>query len=251
VRVRATRQLAQAWEHEVRRQVTRTGLVTGQARVREPLGASVGGPALTALTAVLAADPDWERVGDTFVHQIDGGQVIYHPLSRELEILATVTAGIEATGEVARTVGGQLSGEVEAVGVGTYYDDNWGGITARDARRAAEEQAKEAVEAAARERAQAARAAADEREGAALVAEAGARADAALADVAAARERELRAAAADQLATVGVQGRNAFHRALANAYRDAVLAFARSRRAEGIQCTQADGVVDIEFELQI
>jgi FtsH ternary system domain X2 len=251
VLVRATRQLAEAWEHEVRRQVTRTGLATGEARVREPLGVSVGGPALTALNAVLAADPEWERVGDTFVYGIDGGRVIYHPLSRELEIVATASADVEATGASARTVSGRLSGDIEAEGVGVHYDDNWGGITADDARRVARERAEAALEAAAREHARAARAAADEREGAELVAQAEVRAEAALAQATAARERELRAAAAARLAVVGVHGRNAFHRALAAAYRDAVLAFARSRRAEGVRCTEADGIVDIQFELQI
>jgi len=249
--VRATRQLAQAWEHEVRRQVTRTGQAVGEVRVREPLGSSVGGPALTALAAVLRADPEWERVGETFVHRVDGGHVIYHPAARELEIVATATADVEATGDVARTVSGELTGDVEAEGVGVYYDDNWGGTTEEDARREARERAEAALETATRERARAARDAADEREGAALVGAAEQQAEAALTEATAARERELRADAATRLATVGVQGRNAFHRALASAYRDAILAFARSRRAAGISCTEADGVVDIEFELQI
>jgi FtsH ternary system domain X2 len=251
VRVRATRQLAAAWDHEVRRQVHRTGQATGEARVREPLEASVGGPALAALAAVLAATPGWERVGDTFVHRLDDGYVIYHPLTRELEIVATASAAVEASGEVTRTVRGEVSGAVEAEGVGMYYDDNWGGVTETDARRVAAQRAEEALDAAARERAQQARDAADEREGAAVGAEAEQRAAAALAEAAAARAEELRGDAAARLAAVGIHGRNVFHQALAAAYRDAILAFARSRRADRISCTDTDGVIDIEFELQI
>jgi hypothetical protein len=251
VRVRATRQLAESWAHELRRQVTRTGQASGEARVREQLGSSVGGPALAALTAVLAVTPGWVRVDDTFVHQVDNGQVIYHPLTRELEIVATAMAEVEASGEVTRTVRGELSGNVEAEGVGVYYDDNWGGRTQEHAELDANRQAEAALDAIARERAQAARDAAEVAEGDALLSEAEERAARALAAVTAAREQQLRREATARLAAVGVQGRNIFHQALAGAYRDAILAFARSRRAEGIRCTDTDGVLDIEFELQI
>ena len=43
-----------------------------------------------------------------------------------------------------------------------------------------------------------------------------------------------------------------FHQALAEAYRDAILAYARSRRATGISWSEEDdGALNIEFELEV
>lgn len=251
VRVRATRQLAQAWEQEVRRQVTRSGQAVGEARVREPLGASVGAPALVALNSVLADAPGWEQHDGTFRHEIDGGRVVYHPLTRELEIVATAIDDVEVSGEASVTVRGEVADTVEAEGVGTYYDDNYGGITRADAQRAAQQDAERALDTTGRQRIQQAQQTADELEGSAVAAQAEARAAAALAEATAARADELRRDAAARLSAVGIHGRNLFHQALAVAYRDAILAYARSRRADRISCTDQDGVVEIEFELQV
>jgi len=253
VRVRATRQLAQAWEHEIRRTVTRSGAAIGEARVREPLGSSVGAPALAALESVLDATPGWEHHedDDTYRHDIDGGMVVYHPTTRELEIVATASDQVEVSADASARIGGDLVGAVEAEGVGTYYDDNWGGITPEDAERAAQAAAQQALDAAAREREERERAQAEEREGGAVESQAEERARAALAAATAARVEQLRAEAAARLIAIGIQGRNLFNQALGTAYRDAILAFARVRYAEGISCTENSGIVDIEFELQV
>jgi hypothetical protein len=65
------------------------------------------------------------------------------------------------------------------------------------------------------------------------------------------RSMGLDRAAAAVLASIGVQGRAFLNQALAQAYRDAILAFARSRRAEGIRMSESGGVLDIEFEMEI
>jgi hypothetical protein len=253
VRVRATRQLAQAWEHEVRRTVTRSGAAVGEARVREPLGSSVGAPALAALEPVLASTPGWQyhEDDDSYRHEIDGGRVVYHPGSRELEIVATATARVEVSADASERIGGKLAGTVEAEGVGAYYDDYRGGVTRADAERAAQEAAQSALDATAREREGQERARAEERAGGAVAAQAAERATAALAEARAARGEQLRAEAAARLTAVGIAGRNLFNQALATAYRNAILAYARSRHAEAISCTEHDGVVDIEFEMQV
>ncbi|AEH10001.1 hypothetical protein [Candidatus Protofrankia datiscae] len=251
VRVRAARDLSDAWEQEVRRQVTRRGQATGDARIREPLTAGIGAPTLAALTGVLARTAGWERDGESFRHALDGGWLSYHPATRELEIVAEAVAEVTASGEASAVVRGQLAETVEAEGEGIYYDDNYGGRTQRYARREAARNAERAVDAQVEALLAAARQQADSAEGTAVEAAAAARADAALAEAAAARAEALRREAAKRLVTVGIQGRNIFHQALAGAYRDAILAYARARHAEGITWSENNGVLDIEFELRI
>ena len=140
IRVRATRQLAEAWEQEVRRQVTRVGEATAEARVRELLESSVGGPTLTALAIVLSRTDGWEQDTDgVFRHELTGGYIAFDPSTRELEIVARESAEVRSIGEAATVVRAEVSDTIEAEGVGTYYDDEWGGITEADARRAAEQ----------------------------------------------------------------------------------------------------------------
>jgi FtsH ternary system domain X2 len=251
VRVTAARNLAEAWQHEVRRRVRRTGRAVGRARIVEPLGATLGLPTLAALAGVLARTPGWERGEDGFRHELDGGYLRYDPAARELEIVATAEEDVEVAAEAATTVAGEVTGTVEAEGVGTYYDDGWGGLTAEDARRAADRAAAASLDAAVRLRLDQARREADDREGDAVLAEARARADAALAQAADERTARLRADAAARLTAVGIQGRTVFHQALGSAYRDAILAFARSRGADAVRCTEQGGTVDIEFELDL
>lgn len=253
VRVRASRQLAQAWSHQVRRSVTRSGAVVGEARMREPLGATVGGPALAALESVLLDIEGWEQDEEdgTFRYQLDGGLVVYYPDTHELEISASASAQVEVSGDAETTVGGELTGDVSAEGVGVYYDDGWGGITRADAERAAEADAERALDEAARTQEAQEAQLAEQRVGDAVTAEATAAADAALETATAARVEELRAEATRRLTAIGVQGRNVFNQALAHAYRNAILAYARSRGVEEIRETNRGGVVDIEFEMQV
>jgi hypothetical protein len=234
VRVRATHRLAEAWQDEIRRQVTVSGEARGRASLREPLDASLGAPVLAALEQVMADSPDWEEVDGGFRRRLDGGYVQYHADTRELEIVAEVAEAIQAAGVAGRTIDGILDEEVEIEGVGRYYDDGWGGRTEARARREAEADLDEARLRAGVERRAAARDAATREHAAEL--DAGARAD---------------AMAAAVLASIGVQGRAFLNQALAQAYRDAILAFARSRRAEGIRMSESGGVLDIEFEMEI
>lgn len=252
IRVRATRELAEAWAQEVRRQVTRSGSVAGQAMVREPLSDTVGGPTLNALTQVLAHRDGWSEQPDgTFAYQLDGGVIAFDPSTRELVITATVIAEVNVTGEASATVQSQVSGSVEAEGVGTYYDDGYGGLTEQTAQRDAEQNLARALDEAQRQRREAATREADAAAGDAVAREAAERADAALAAASTAREAELRRAAAERLLSVGAAGRALFNAALAEAYRDAILAYARSRRASNLHHSEQDGVLDIEFEVEV
>jgi hypothetical protein len=249
IRVRATRQLDQAWQDEVRRQVTRAAEVSGEARVREPLGTMLGAPTLTALGAALDRAPGWEWDGQRFSHALDGGRITFDPVSHDLEIVAELSDRVEVTGESSAVVGGTLTTSVEAEGEGTYYDDGWGGYTADTARADAERSAEAALDDAVTQALAQSRDEAETREGDRVEQAAAADAARALDQAVAARRRQLRQQATARLEAVGVQGRNLFHAALAEAYRDAILAYARARGAAGIRCSDSDGVVEIEFEM--
>jgi FtsH ternary system domain X2 len=249
--VRATRELADAWDQEVRRQATRSGRAVGEARVREPLESSIGGPTLAALTAVLSRTEGWREENGVFIHDLAGGYIAFDPDSRELEIVARQTAEVSSAAEAVATVRTELSGTVEAEGVGTYYDDGYRGRTRDVAERDAQENLERSLAAAAAARREQARRDAERNAGESVREQAEREADAAFAAASAAREEELRARAQASFTAVGIEGRNLFHQALAEAYRDAILAYARARRADNIQYSDNGGVLEIEFEMQV
>jgi len=251
VRVRAAMHLAEAWNQEVRRQVTLHGAATGRASVRESLAGSLGVPVLSALDRVLDGLEGWQAQDGDYRYDLDGGYVLYHADTGELEIVAELTSEITAEGTAGTTVSGRVDENVEVEGTGRYYDDNWGGYTEETARRDAEANASRNLEDAAAERLAQARAEVEGRVAATVEAQARAAAQAALADLTTAQIAELERRAEQQLTTVGVQGRRVFHQALAQAYRDAILAYARSRHAEGVRLSGSEGVLDIEFEMEI
>jgi FtsH ternary system domain X2 len=252
IRVRATRELAEAWDQEVRRQATRHGEAVAEVRVREPLEASVGGPTLTALTAVLGRTEGWTQdEAGVFTHQLTGGYLAFDPSTRELEIVARQSAVVSAVGEAATTVRAEVSGTVEAQGESVWYDDGYRGLTQAHAQRAAEQNLDASLSEAMRRRREQARRDTDQAAGATVTEQAEREAEAALSVASAARSEELRTVAAATLVAVGIEGRNLFHHALAEAYRDAILAYAHARRADNVHCSDSGGVVEIEFEMQI
>ncbi|MFI5893090.1 molecular chaperone DnaJ [Actinoplanes sp. NPDC051513] len=248
--VTATQHLREAWEHEVRRVATISGAATGQARITESLEDTLGAPTLAALARTLDEAEGWVLDGDVYRYAMEGGYVAYHADTRELEIVAELAEEVSASGEASRTISGEIERDITAAGSGTHYDDNWGGITAEDARREAERQAQLNLAAARAEALTTAQSEAAEQHLAGLDASARAAATAELDRILAERTAELGAAAAEVLATIGVRGRNEFHRVLAEAYREAVLAYARMRGADGVQVVETNGVLEIEFEIQ-
>jgi hypothetical protein len=248
--VTAGRELAVAWEHEVRRVATRSAGATGEARVREELDASIGAPVLTMLERVLDGAEGWQRLDDSFRYELDGGYLEYHVDSRSIEIVARASDMVDVEVSTSTVMRGEISETIEASGIGRYYDDEWGGVTAADAQVAAERDAAANLEARRHEVLDAARNAAEAERARELEAAVGAQADAELAARTAEREAELRAEAARRLTAIGIQGRNVLHQALALAYRDAILAYARVRGAERLSVSEQGGVVDIEFELR-
>lgn len=249
--VTAARHLSEAWEHEIRRLATLSGAATGEARISERLDASIGAPTLAALSRVLQQADGWQVDGDSYRYALDGGFVAYHADTRELEIVAQASETVEAAGHATLLVRGTLDEQIRAEGSGVHYDDNWGGITAEDARREAERNAELNLAALREQRLGEQRAAAASQHVDSLDEQARAAAGDELSRLVRQRSTELRADAAARLSAVGIQGRNVFHRVLAEAYRDAVLAYARVRGANGVNVTERDGVLEIEFEIQV
>lgn len=248
IRVSATRQLDEAWQREVSRRVELQARVVGEARVRQNLEGTVGRPALLALEGVLAAPGSgWERVERGFRYGVEGGYVLYATDDQTLEIVATQSDEVRALGEATETLSGQLQTTLEREGEFHYYDDS--NITTPAAETQARRVAEQNLESAARAERQRV---ADEAESAAssqIESEARNRANAQLEQKAQRRQEELSAQAREHLRTVGVRARQVFHRALASAYREALLSYARRNGAEIMHCNEDGESFEIEFRV--
>lgn len=229
--VTATRRVAEAWAREVRRTAQRSGTVTAEVRMRQPLDASVGAPALAALERALDGGiPGWAPIEGGYRHDVEGGYVIYALEDRSLVIVATESDAVRGEGDVTA----RLSGRVEGV-----FEGQAGSMDLAEAR--INEQVRERLRSEAR--------AAEARASSSIAEEAARAADADFEARAASARRELERAANDALSAVGARARRVFHALLARAYRDALLAMARHRGAQAIHCSEDGDVLEIEFEL--
>ena len=251
IQVQATRRLAEAWDQEVRRQVRLHGVAVGRAAVRERLAGNVGAPVLTALEHVLANLDGWRETDDGFRRDLDGGYVLYRPDTGDLEIVAEVTSDVDATGTAVTTIQVAVDNDVTAESSADYYDDGWGGFTEERAQRLAGENVERALDDAAAElRAQAGADAAATVD-ADVTARATHGAEQELDRVRVERGVQLDRDAEGLLAEIGVQARAVFNQALAQAYRDAILAYARSRRAQNVRTSRHGRVLSVQFEVEV
>lgn len=251
IQVTATEQLNEAWEQEVQSTVELREQVAGTASLRRPLDGSLSVPVLRALEATLE-DPasGWQRVEGGFRRDVDGGHVTYHAADRSLELTASLNEEITAQGEATRTLSGIVDAGVEAHGDASYYDDGYGGRDEAWAKSKAEEEARRQIRAKATERVEEAKRAAQSAAAPGLRSEAEARALEAMQRKAEDRRRELDAQARTRLIAVGGLGRQAFHRALGQAYRRVMLAYARANNAENVSCVENGDTIEIEFFVQ-
>jgi len=249
VRVTATREIAEEWRRSVERSVSLGGWARGEARVRRPLG-QMGAPVLAALQMLLDRGAEgWNETERGFRLEIEGGYLIYDIDAQELEIVAVLEDEVQATGSAGTELRGQVRERLETEQEGRYWDDGYGGRTEEVARREAEQAAQRELD---RSTAQHLADAADQAEAAeAERLQTAAREDAErqLAVQQAARDAELAEAARARLDAVGLRALRAFNGLLAEAYRDAILAYARSRGADGIRCDDNNGTLEIEFRI--
>lgn len=246
--VTATRDLAEAWQREVSRTVALAEAVGGTARLRQPLADRLGIPALRALEARLAGGAaGWQAVADGYRYEVTGGYVLYRLDEQALEIVATLADIVQAEGSAGTVITGQLRETLMASAEQFYYEDGHAIRNEAAARAEAGSEVRRQLDNAARERLAQAQQQAEAAVTDQLQAQAQATARAELARVAAARQVELAEQARQHLQTVGVRCRQAFNHLLAQAYRDAILAYAHRHGAEGIQCREDEGVLEIEF----
>jgi hypothetical protein len=247
IQVTITRLLNEAWKRVVSRQVELHEEVTGQARVVQPLGTTIGLPALRALEAALASDRSgWRQVEEGYRHDVDGGYVTYLVDQRALEIVAVSSATVTASGEAVKTLEGRVTGEVNASALVDFYDDSTAATKraaeargrTRAARQIDKEKAKK-VERAQRE--------AENESAADIEIEAHQIAEERLQEKAAQSRAALAETAKEHLETVGLRARQMFNRVLAQAYRDSILAYARKHGAQDIQCNEGNDAIEIEF----
>lgn len=251
IRVTATRQLNQAWEREVSRTVELQQQVIGEARVRQPLDATLGAPALRALESALAADDSgWREVEEGYRYDVEGGYVIYLVDEQALEIVATLQDEIQTLVEATRKLEGTVNTEISVEGEGRYYDDGWGGRTKTVAEREAQIAAQQELDNMSRVQIERAENEAEAEAARDIEAEARTQAENQLQQVARDRIAALSAQASQHLNTVGVRCRQAFHQVLARGYRDAILAYARRNGADNIQCNEDGNIMEIEFDLR-
>ncbi len=250
VEVTATRAIAEAWEREVRRAASRSGTVRGEVRIQQSLAASLGAPALAALERALDTGCiGWREVAEGYRYDVAGGWALYSPSDRSLTIVATQSEEVVGRGEAHVCLSGHVAEEVTARGEGRYYDDGYGGRTREIADAEARLAAQNSLEAAARARV--ARVV-DDAEGAVrddLEAQAARAAEADFEARAAARQAALQRGVEARAEEVFTEARRAFHALLARAYRDALLALARHRGAQGIAVHEDGDILEIEFEL--
>lgn len=252
VRITATRELDEAWQHEVTRSVQLSSVVTGDARVRQAMGETLGPQALRALEGALAnGQPGWEELEGGYRLDVEGGYVVYHVDSQELEIVAVRERQVDVEGTVSSTLTGHLREELSVDAEGQYYDDEWGGHTRERAEREARTSAESGLDDAARRRLEEARGEAEDEAASEIEAEATERARSNLEQAQSEERERLEAEARSHLESVGTRCRQAFHRLLACAYRDAILAYMRRNGGELSREPVDDGTtLDIEFTIQ-
>lgn len=251
IQITATRQVHQAWEREVERVAEVAGTLTGEARISQALDATLGGSALMALQNALAQGfPGWaEQEDGSYRHPVEGGYAVYRPDSHSLEIVATLSEELRAQAAVRERLSGEFAGTVEAQVERGYYDDGYGGHTEQRARQEAQQAAPAALDQALRAHLAAAADAAETTQDAELRRRAQQQAQHDWERQADQRRDALSRRAAAELQQVGLRARLAFHQLLAHAYREALLGLARRRGADGIQCRDTDGYLEIEFLL--
>jgi hypothetical protein len=254
VTVRATAQLREAWRGEVARTARATGVAVGQARLVHPLGTALGAPARRMFEHGLAAAPRWQPADGGYRMTVPGGHALYLPETGELELVATMTDEVAATATLTDEVTGVLEGQFDAEATGRYYADGYGGrrrdVAEREARERAQAEAdRQAAEHRDRELGRTREAAVTER-ATRLAAEAEEAVRRELAERTALREAELGAGARQRVEGLLADVQREINEQVAFAYREAVLAYARQRGAEGLLVDESDGMINIQFELE-
>jgi len=252
VTVTATREIAEAWQREIVRTVTLSSEVIGEARVQQPLSNTLGTPVLMALESLLVSGQtdNWQETETGYRHDVEGGYVLYEMDEQTLEIVATLGDTVQVEGTATRQLSGELRETLSTEQEGHYYDDGYGGQNQARAETEAGKAAQHSLDQMAEGRLEAVQREAEEAESSPLQNQAQIEAQSQLTQTAQERQAQLSAQATEQLDTVGIRCRQAFNTLLAQAYREAILAYARYQGAENISCQDKTDHLEIEFFLE-
>lgn len=257
VRVRASSRLTRMWQEELRRTGSASADVAGEATLRQEFGTLLGAAARRAFEAALGADTRWTWQDGAYRMELDGGTVVYHLDTGEIEMTARLVDVVSAEAEVTRMVEGTVDVHATAERTERYYDDSWGGLSRSVAERTAQLEAQEradrkAAEQAARqeEKARLAGQAALAAQRAEIDDAAREEAERRVVAVAEQRREELSQDAAERLAEARTDFLRPVHEVLALAYRDAIVEYARANGAQGLQVDESDGMLNIQFEME-
>ncbi len=248
IKVTVTREIAEAWQHEVSRTVALSAQVTGEARVCQSLSSSLGVPVLRALETFLdSGNSGWQEVNGGYRFDVEGGYAFYDMENQNLEITATLQDTVERSATASVALSGEVQDELKVDKEGRYYDDGYGGQTKERAERQAREAAQQDLDVMKQARLEQARQEAEAAEDSTIQAQAQAKAKDRLDQAAEEKRDALAQEAARHLDTVGVRCRQAFNTLMARSYRDAILAYARRNGAENISCQDGGEFLEIEF----
>jgi hypothetical protein len=254
---RASRMIAAAWEQSVSYLAQLMLQASATASITIPFGATFSPPVRRAFERTLATDGRWHAVDGGFETTVEDGRVIYRSTDGSLEISIRIEDIVHISEQRDHLVRVEDRREISATGAGSWDPvDRLGSeqearaIAIANANRsldAIERQASAALdqEIAARGQTEADRAEQRVREEAEAAARAAGEAQVTQ------RERELRAFAQGRLAVVRQQSTEVAGAALARAYQDVLVSFARQRGAQNLQTFSDDqGRLHIRFEAE-
>jgi hypothetical protein len=257
ITVRATRQIAEAWRAEIERTVRLSDIVSAEARIVQPLGSMLSGPARQAFEQAVGTGSRWMPDDGGYRMSVPGGEARYRPSTGELEIRVQLSSTIEVVESASRELTGVVEDTVETAVEGQYYTDGYRGQTLQRAEQEAGRLAEAEADRQAAERAAQARRKADRqaeaarRKGSATVRrEAELAASARLAGEREQRRVELEQEAAARLDRVQQSTLRGVFETVAQGYQTALLTYARRNGAFDVQVSQAGGSIEIQFEME-
>ena len=255
--MRATEQLAQAWQAELERTARVSGSATGEARLVQQVGTLLAPAALRAFERAVGADEHWSWRDDAYYLDIPGGHASYRPASQELELVVELTEDLVGTGVGSAVLSGEVVGQATAEGVSRAYPWYTAGRGVTEARRDAQAQA--SSEARRRAETQALHLAESARADA-LADSSGLRATAeneaqlaAFQDLErqrAERSAELSADAREGLTRLREETMRGVFNTVAAGMQQALLEYAQEHGATDLVIEDSEGFVDIQFEME-
>ncbi|MFB7613657.1 hypothetical protein [Kitasatospora sp. NPDC056181] len=254
--ITAAHKLAEAWEIEVERTARLSSDVTSELTVTLPFGSSLGPATRVAFESGLRTSGRWSERGAEIVLSLNAAEVRYHPADGTLRVVARLSDTVDTAVTTRLRDAGTVTREISGHGEGRYDPDTRRRSEAdarRDAQAKAEADLAAKITAAAAGMTAAARSEQDRAEQQ-LGEDAQTQADLRVAEQHRTTEREKRRELDERnrarLDDLRDEALLAVNSVLADAYRRAVVDYARAHGAVDVDQREGDGVIDIQFEIE-